>query len=49
MALPVVPFVCLAWFGVVEGAQCGLYCAAGFLAMLALMLYRRADYTGAMA
>lgn len=48
MALPVVPFACLAWFGVVEGAQCGLYCAVGFVAMLALMLYRRADYTGTM-
>jgi flagellar biosynthetic protein FliP len=49
MALPVIPFACLAWFGVVEGAQCGLYCAVGFVAMLTLMLYRRAEYTGAMA
>ena len=49
MALPVIPFACLAWFGVVEGAQCNLYCAVGFVTMLALMLYRRAEYTGAMA
>ncbi|HEX6208036.1 MAG TPA: hypothetical protein VF058_06700, partial [Actinomycetota bacterium] len=44
MAVPVIPFVCLALFGVVEGAQCGLYCASGFVAMLGLMLYRRAEY-----
>ena len=49
MALPVIPFACLAWFGVVEGAQCGLYCIVGFVAMLALMLYRRAEYADPMA
>lgn len=46
MALPVIPFVCPAWFGVVEGAQCNLYCIVGFVAMFALMFYRRAEYAG---
>lgn len=46
MALPAVPFVCLALFDVVKGAQCGLYCLSGFVAMLALMLYRRSEYSG---
>ena len=40
MAVPVIPFVCLALFDVVKGAQCGLYCIIGFLAMPALMFYR---------
>lgn len=44
MALLVIPFVCLALFGVIEGAQCGLYCIIGFVAMFALMVYRRRDY-----
>jgi flagellar biosynthetic protein FliP len=44
MAALVIPFVCLALLNVVDGAQCGLYCAAGFIGMFALMLYRRADY-----
>ncbi len=45
MAVPVIPFVCLALFDIVKGAQCGLYCLTGFVAMLALMLYRRAEYS----
>lgn len=44
MALPVIPFICLALFDIVEGAQCGLYCAVTFVAMFLLMLYRRAEY-----
>lgn len=44
MAVPVIPFVCLALFDVVKGAQCGLYCLIGFLAMPALMIYRRSEY-----
>jgi deazaflavin-dependent oxidoreductase (nitroreductase family) len=44
MALLAIPFVCLALLGVVKGAQCGLYCLAGLVAMVALMVYRRADY-----
>jgi hypothetical protein len=31
----------------VDGAQCGLHCVAAAVAMLGLMLYRRADYSGA--
>jgi cytochrome bd-type quinol oxidase subunit 2 len=44
MAIPVIPFLCLALFDVVKGAQCGLYCGIGFVAMLALMIYRRDQY-----
>ena len=44
MAVPVIPFVCLALFDVVKGADCGLYCLIGFVAMLALMIYRRDQY-----
>ena len=44
MALPVIPFVCLAAFNVVEGAQCGLYCIVSVVAMIGLMIYRRAKY-----
>ena len=35
-----VPFICLALLDVVDGA-CGLYCIAGFLGMLGLMVIRR--------
>ena len=45
MALPVIPFLCLVWFGVTESAQCGAYCAVMVVAMYALMRYRRAEYT----
>lgn len=44
MGVPAVPFICLALLDVVKGAQCGLYCIIGFVAMLGLMLYRRAEY-----
>ena len=44
MGIPVIPFVCLALFDVVDGAQCGLYCLVGIVAMLALMIYRRDAY-----
>jgi hypothetical protein len=46
MALPVIPFILLAWLDVIKGAQCGLYCLSTVVAMLALMLYRRAEYAG---
>jgi NhaP-type Na+/H+ or K+/H+ antiporter len=48
MILPVVPFLCLVWFGITKSAQCGGYCAATILAMLALMRYRRSTYSMAM-
>ena len=44
MVLPVIPFLCLVWFGVTESAQCGAYCAVMVVAMYALMRYRRAEY-----
>jgi Kef-type K+ transport system membrane component KefB len=45
MVLPVIPFLCLVWFGITEHAQCGLYCGVTVLAMLALMRYRRSEYS----
>jgi hypothetical protein len=41
----VVPFLCLVWFNITESAQCGAYCAVTVLAMLALMQYRRSEYS----
>ena len=37
MVIPVIPFLCLVWFGVTESAQCGGYCALSVAAMLTLM------------
>jgi hypothetical protein len=37
MVLPVIPFLCLVWFGVTESAQCGAYCAVMVVTMYALM------------
>jgi hypothetical protein len=45
MVLPVVPFLCLVWFDVTKSAQCGGYCALTVVAMLALMRYRRIEYS----
>jgi NhaP-type Na+/H+ or K+/H+ antiporter len=45
MVLPVLPFLCLVWFGVTKGAQCGPYCLTTIVAMLALMRYRRSTYS----
>jgi hypothetical protein len=45
MVLPVIPFLCLVWFSVTKSAQCGAYCALTVVAMLALMRYRRSQYT----
>lgn len=46
MALPVIPFICLALIDIVKGAQCGLYCASAFVAMLVVMLIRPGEYWG---
>jgi hypothetical protein len=46
MVVPVIPFLCLVWFGVTTSAQCGAYCALTVVAMLALMRYRRSEYSG---
>lgn len=45
MVLPVIPFLCLVWFGVTKSAQCGGYCAVMVVAMLGLMRYRRSEYS----
>lgn len=45
MILPVIPFLCLVWFGITESAQCGAYCALTFVTMYALMRYRRSEYS----
>ena len=45
MALPIIPFLLLVWFGVTKSALCGEYCAVSCAAMVALMLYRRDEYT----
>lgn len=45
MLLPVIPFLCLVWFGVTRSAQCGAYCAVTVIAMLGLMRYRRDAYS----
>jgi hypothetical protein len=48
MVIPVIPFLCLVWFDVTKSAQCGAYCAVTIVAMLALMFYRRSDYSSSM-
>ena len=45
MAVPVVPFLCLVWFGITKSALCGVYCILAIVAMVALMLYRRDQYS----
>lgn len=45
MVLPVIPFLCFVWFGITESAMCGLYCAVTIVAMLALMRFRRSEYS----
>ena len=45
MLLPVIPFLCLVWFGITKSAQCGWYCALAFVTMYALMRYRRSEYS----
>ena len=45
MALPVIPFLCLVWFGATTSAWCGAYCVVSIIAMVALMLWRRDQYS----
>jgi hypothetical protein len=45
MVLPVIPFLCLVWFGITKSAWCGPYCVSTFVAMFALMRYRRSEYS----
>jgi hypothetical protein len=44
MVLPVIPFLCLVWFGITKSAWCGPYCVSTFVAMYTLMRYRRSEY-----
>ena len=44
MVVPAVPLICLRLLEVISGPICSLYCLATIVAMVALMLYRRADY-----
>jgi hypothetical protein len=44
MVLPVIPFLCLVWFGITKSARCGPYCVSTFVAMYTLMRYRRSEY-----
>src|SRR4051794_22886340 len=48
MAIPVIPFLCLVWFDLTKSAQCGPYCAVTIVAMLALMFFRRSEYSSSM-
>jgi len=43
MVLPVIPFLCLVWFGVTKSAWCGPYCISTFVAMFVLMRYRHSE------
>ena len=45
MAIPAIPFLGLLWLDVTPSAQCGAYCAVSIVAMLALMLCRRSEYS----
>lgn len=45
MAVPVIPFLCLVWFGATKSAWCGAYCIVSIIAMVALMLWRRDAYS----
>jgi hypothetical protein len=45
MIVPVIPFLCLVWFGITKSAWCGPYCVLTFVAMYALMRYRRSEYS----
>jgi len=45
MAVPVIPFLCLVWFGVTDSAWCGPYCVLSLVAMVGLMRHRREQYS----
>lgn len=49
MAVPVVPFLCLVWFGVTKSAWCLPYCIVATVAMVGVMLHRREQYSMDMA
>ncbi len=45
MILPLIPFLCLVWFNITPSAECGTYCGVTVVTMLALMRYRRSEYS----
>jgi hypothetical protein len=49
MIVPAIPLIWLRLAHVISGPICGLYCAASFLAMVLVMLYRRSDRRGTSA
>lgn len=49
MIVPAIPLIWLRLAHVISGPICGLYCAASFLAMVLVMLYRRSDHRGTSA
>ena len=49
MAVPVIPVLCLVWFGVTESAWCGPYCVLSVVTMVGLMRHRRDQYSVEMA
>jgi hypothetical protein len=44
MVIPAIPLVCLRLLDVISGPICGVYCFTTIVAMVVVMLYRRADY-----
>src|SRR6266487_3824698 len=44
MVIPAVPLICLRLLDVISGPICGVYCFTTIVAMVVVMLYRRADY-----
>jgi len=46
MVVPAIPLAVLRSADVISGPICGLYCPLTFVAMLAVMLYQREDYSG---
>jgi hypothetical protein len=49
MLVPAIALVCLKLAGVISGTICGAYCIATLVAMVALMLYRRDEYSAVSA
>jgi hypothetical protein len=49
MVIPAIVLICLRMAEVISAPICGFYCASTIVAMIALMLYRRSDYSGVSA
>ncbi len=45
MMVPVIPFLFLAWFDILKGTRCSLYCVVTIPAMIIAMLFRRNEYS----